>query len=144
MEIKKSLDLTNHWWAELHFCIIRIHDGSIFVVFVGAPTPPLIFILEKKQILKEFVFLLKLTTTHPRNNIPSNKQKTINLWKNGLFEFKSFHSYCISILVFVFNCTLKYISAYLNARSTLNQLWICFKIITIFFSYRCTTSNANK
>lgn len=34
-----------------------------------------------KQILKQFVFLLKLKTSASRNYISTNKQKTHNLWK---------------------------------------------------------------
>lgn len=64
-------------WYELTwttYCeIIRIRDGSIFMVFMGSP-PPRIYI----QLNESLLFYWNSKLKHPRKYIPTNKQKTYN------------------------------------------------------------------
>lgn len=52
-----------------------------------------IYILDKKKILIQLVFLIKLKATHPWNYIRTNKQKFHNPQKLALKFFYSFISH---------------------------------------------------
>lgn len=90
--IKKS-------WIIKYCGITRIRGGSIFVVFVGSPSPR-IYILNEYKFRKSYLSYWNWNPTHSRNYIPTNKQKTHNtrkLTSTKLNDYTVYANWYVSI-----------------------------------------------